>query len=121
MSKNKLGIILSLILILLVCSILVQNDQAGKSNTQTSKPASATVKNENKNIVKAYTEPDYTYIKYTVKPGDGLFSLGKKYMPTYQIEGVIKEIKEKNDLKSDTLQVNSTITIPAEKAVIGKN
>lgn len=121
MSKNKLVIILSLILILLVCSVLVQNDQAKKNNAQISKPASSTVKNESKNIVKANTEPDYTYIKYKVKSGDRLFSLGKKYMPTYQIEGVIREIKEKNNLKGDTLQVNSTITIPAEKAVIGSN
>lgn len=121
MSKNKLVIILSLILILLFGSILVQNNQSKKNNKQISQPASTAISTSNKNIVKAYIEPDYTYIKYKVKPGDRLFSLGKKYMPTYQTEGVIKEIKEKNGLKTDDLQINSILTIPAEKAVIGKD
>lgn len=122
MSKNNLLFILSLILILLVSSIIVYNDQSKKTNLKLSEPTSVTIKNDaNNNIVKMPVSVDYTYINYKIKSGDDLYSIGKKFMPTYITSGVVKEIKEKNKLQSDTLQVNSIINIPAEKNVIEKN
>lgn len=122
MRKNNLLFILSLIFILLISSIVVYKDQLKKANLNISEPTSVTSKNDtNKNIVKAPVSVDYTYISYKIKQGDRLYSIGKKFMPTYETSGVVKEIKEKNKLNSDVLQVNSTINIPAEKSVIGKN
>lgn len=131
MSRNKLLLILSLILILLLCSSLVYNDQQKETylkpsynnmrndSSSMSKPTFS--EESNKNIVKIKTDNlDYTYINYKVKSGDDLYSLSRKFMPTYVTSGVVKEIKEKNNLKNDKILDNIVLTIPAEKNVIIK-
>lgn len=132
MSKKKLLLILSFILILLICSSLVYRDQ---QNSEASRAANSDynmdIKNSitkiqptstgqsNKNIVKIQdSNLDYIYINYTVKSGDDLYSLARNFMPNYIPSGVIKEIKEKNNLKNETILVNKILLIPAEKILI---
>lgn len=130
MSRNKLLLILSSILVLLICSSLVYNDQQkGTSlkssyniiNDSSAKSKPTFSEESNKNIVKIKTDDlDYTYINYKVRSGDDLYSLSKNFMPTYLITGVVKEIKEKNNLKDDKIQANMVLTIPAEKNIINQ-
>lgn len=130
MSKNKLLLILSLILTLLICSSLVYNDQQKNEslkssyniiNDSSAKSKPTIAEESNKNIVKIKTDTlDYTYINYKVKTGDDLYSLAKNFMPTYVPSGVIKEIKEKNNLKEDKILANTMLTLPAEKKVINQ-
>ncbi|MDF2505691.1 LysM peptidoglycan-binding domain-containing protein [Clostridium sp.] len=130
MSRNKLLLILSSILVLLICSSLVYNDQQNSIslkpsyniiNDSSSKSKPTFSEESNKNIVKVKTDTlDYIYINYKVKSGDDLYSLSKNFMPTYLTAGVVKEIKEKNNLRDDKIQANIVLKIPAEKTIINK-
>lgn len=130
MSKNKLLFILSFILVLLICSSLVYNNQQNEKslkssyniiNDSSSKSKPTFAEESNKNIIKIKTDTlDYTYINYKVKTGDDLYSLAKNFMPTYVTSGVVNEIKEKNNLKEDTILANTILTLPAEKNVINQ-
>ena len=130
MSKNKLLLILSSILVLLICSSLVYNDQQKENslkssyniiNDSSSKSKPTFSEESNKNIVKIKTDDlDYTYISYKVKNGDDLYSLARNFMPTYVTSGVVKEIKEKNNLKEDKILANTILTLPAEKNIINQ-
>lgn len=133
MTKNKLLLILSLILVLLVCSSLVYKDQQNEESLKSTKSSYNIINDSplksnptfaeesNKNIVKIKNDNlDYTYINYKVKSGDDLYSLARNFMPTYVPSGVIKEIKEKNNLNNETIPVNKILSIPAEKNVINQ-
>lgn len=130
MSKNKLLFILSFILVLLICSSLVYNNQQNEKslkssyniiNDSSSKSKPTFAEESNKNIIKIKTDTlDYTYINYKVKTGDDLYSLAKNFMPTYVTSGVVTEIKEKNNLKEDKILANTILTLPAEKNVINQ-
>ena len=50
-----------------------------------------------------------TYIEYTVKSGDNLYSIGRKYGYTAQ------ELMNYNNLKSNLLSIGQTIRIPLSK------
>lgn len=125
MSKNKLFLMLSLIAILLITSGFVYNDQQQKFIAQSEKTSKNYSKNYNKTDIinntnenTAKLSSDYLYISYKVKPGDHLYSLARKYMPTYQLLGVVKNIKTINNLKNDTLYENQIITIPIQKNIV---
>lgn len=49
------------------------------------------------------------YIEYTVKSGDNLYSIGRKYGYTAQ------ELMNYNNLKSNLLSIGQTIRIPLSK------
>lgn len=132
MSKNKLLLILSLMLVLLICSSLVYKDQQrldSLNSTKTSydmgnsslKSIPASKEESNKNIIKINTNNlDYTYIDYKVKAGDDLYSLARNFMPSYIPTGVIKEIKEKNNLTTEKILIDKTLLIPVEKNIVNK-
>ncbi|AJA46178.1 LysM domain-containing protein [Clostridium pasteurianum DSM 525 = ATCC 6013] len=128
MSKNKLLLILSLMLILLICSSLVYNDQQklealnpSKTNYNINNSSLKSTPASNKNIIKIDTSNlDYTYIDYKVKAGDDLYSLARNYMPNYMPSGVIKEIKEKNSLSNEKIIIDKTLLIPVEKNILTK-
>ena len=57
-------------------------------------------------IGEEYTPP--TNKTYTVKKGDSLYSIAKKYSTT------VNEIKNKNNLKTNTLQIGQVLKIQEE-------
>lgn len=54
------------------------------------------------------------YLTYTVKKGDTLYSIAKKYNKS------VNEIKEKNNLVSDDLKINQKLFIPTSENDVGE-
>ncbi len=61
-------------------------------------------------ILKIPTKSIDNYIKYTVKSGDSLYSIAKKYNTT------VNEIKSLNNLSSNLLQIGQILNIPTSNS-----
>lgn len=142
MSKKKLSIILTLVFALLLGSGVVYyksyttaksnvaktfKSEANKSSPvvsnaikDTEKELSSKDNKDKKEVTTKVTNlavenVDYKYISYVVKKGDTLWSIASKNLPTCKTTGVVKDIREKNNLNSEKVKAGQKLTIPATK------
>ena len=67
-------------------------------------------KENNNDNIEGLDEEDKMYINYTVKSGDSLYSIARKYNTSINI------IKDVNNLESDNLSINQILKIPASSS-----